>query len=30
MNGFTTSEILKNHQEVCLNPGDSTKLKNYE
>ncbi len=40
MNGFTTSEILKNHQKVCLSqknqtcvypkPGETTKFKNYE
>ncbi len=40
MNGFSTNEILKTHQEVCLkrktqteiypNPGDTTKFKNYE
>ena len=40
MNGFSTSEILKNHQEVCLThktqtcvypkPGETTKFKNYE
>ena len=40
MNGFSTNEILKTHQEVCLKskiqteiypkPGDTTKFKNYE
>ena len=40
MNGFSTNEILKTHQEVCLNhktqteiypnPGETTKFKNYE
>ena len=40
MYGFSTNEILKTHQEICLKnktqtevylkPGDTTKLKNYE
>ena len=40
MNGFSTNEILRTHQEVCLmqktqtevypKPGDTTKFKNYE
>ena len=39
-NGFTTNEVLKNHQKTCLqseaqthvypNPGDSTKFRNFE